>query len=205
MTVVDDNAGSLSAIDPQAPLKVLAAPRPCWLRLLRRSRTRMIPSMGSPLSCTSWPGAGTTAWRRRRSPTHTAEDESEPVEEALDEARVLESVAPWDDGEEIEDLADESELEEPSAEEIEEVLDTAEDEVVEDEALVAETGDEPDLDRPVDEAAEDGDDAASTVTAHGRRRGRPALPEACTPGHRPTGNPSVPSFDDILFGPGPGK
>jgi hypothetical protein len=34
----------------------------------------------------------------------------------------------------------------------------------------------------------------------------PAAPAApATPAPRPTGKPSVPSFDDILFGPGPGK
>jgi hypothetical protein len=187
MTVVDDNAGSLSAIDPQAPLR-LAASRP-MLATVAPIEDEDDSLDDEPAVVTSLPACGHNRMAEDQGPELTAEDESEPGEEALDEGTELESVAPWDGGEEIE-----------------EALDPAEDEVVEDEALVAETGDEPDLDGPVDEAAEDGDDAAETVTGPtADAEDVPLFQTPAPPAQRPTGKPSVPSFDDILFGPGPGK
>ena len=69
---------------------------------------------------------------------------------------------------------------------------------------LAETSDEPDL----DEVADEGDDAAAAATATGPTADAEDVPLFQTPAppaQRPTGKPSVPSFDDILFGPGPGK
>jgi hypothetical protein len=187
MTVVDDNAGSLSAIDPQAPLQ-LAASRP-MLATVAPIEDEDDSLDDEPAVVTSLP-----AWGHNRvadeEPELTAEDEAEPADDSPDEGAELESVAPWDDGEELEDVADEVE--------IEDALDTTEDEAVE-----AGATDEPDL----DEVADDGDDAAEPTTTGPTADAEdvPLFQTPAPPAQRPTGKPSVPSFDDILFGPGPGK
>jgi hypothetical protein len=177
MTVVDDNAGTLSAIDPQAPLQ-LAPSRP-MLATVAPIEDEEDSLDDEPAVVTSLP-----AWGHPRA----AQDELEPDEDAEPE-----SIAPWADGEE---------LEEPSAAEIEDALATAEDEATE----VGAT-DGPDPDEVEDVVADDGDEAAET-TASGPTADAQDVPLFQTPAppaQRPTGKPSVPSFDDILFGPGPGK
>jgi hypothetical protein len=190
MTVVDDNAGTLSAIDPQAPLQ-LAPSRP-MLATVAPIEDEEDSLDDEPAVVTSLP-----AWGHPRA----AEDELEPDEDTSDEDPEPESVSPWAGGEELEDVADEVELEEPSADEIEDALAT-----VEDEATEAGATDGPDPD-DVEDVFADGDEAAET-TASGPTADAEDVPLFQTPAppaQRPTGKPSVPSFDDILFGPGPGK
>ena len=193
MTVVDDNAGSLSAIDPQEPLQ-LAASRP-MLATVAPIEDEDDSLDDEPAVVTSLPAWGHNRVAQDEEPELTAEGEVEPGEDSPDEGPELESVAPWDDGEELEDIADEVELED--------ALDTTEAEAADDEAKLAGATDAPDLDEVVD----DGDDAAEP-TATGPTADAEDVPLFQTPAppaQRPTGKPSVPSFDDILFGPGPGK
>ncbi len=175
MTVVDDNAGTLSAIDPQAPLQ-LAPSRP-MLATVAPIEDEDDSLDDEPAVLTSLP-----AWGHSRADADeaelTAEDEPESGEHPVDEEPELESVAPWDDSEELEDVADEVGLEEPTAEEIEDALD----ETAEVEATEAEASDEPDGRR----GRRGGrrrrrDGGAGRVRSDGRCRGRPALPDARSP------------------------
>jgi hypothetical protein len=200
MTVVDDNAGALSAIDPQAPLR-LAASRP-MLATVASIEDEDDSLDDEPAVVTSLPAWGHARAGEEEEPDLRPEDGLEPGEDTPDEGPELESVAPWDDSEEREGV-DEPALEEPSAEEIEEALDTAHDEAAEVEAIETEVTGELDLDA----GADDGDEAAEP-TATGPTADAEDVPLFQTPAppaQRPTGKPSVPSFDDILFGPGPGK
>jgi hypothetical protein len=187
MTVVDDNARSLSAIDPEAPLH-LAAARPMLASVepLEDSGDDNEPAVISPMP----------AWGRRT--TDVAVDEPDVEEAWDDDEAVLEAqvddeealgahvdddeapVAPVDDGEAPEVGVDDE-------------FDDAATPVDEFEA----EGDEAPAD---DEAATDGPTADAEDVPLFEAPATPA-----TPAPRPTGKPAVPSFDDILFGPGPGK
>ena len=180
MTVVDDNAGSLSAIDPQAPLQ-LAASRP------------MLATVAA------------------------VEDQVDDVD---DEPAVVTSLPAWgrSRAEEHEGLGDELELEEPSEQEIEEALDEspasvdepdpadadlAETDFADDDPAEPDIADEDMSDDVAEEEEEEEAPEDSGPTADAQDV--PLFQTPDPPAHRPTGKPSVPSFDDILFGPGPGK
>ena len=100
MTVVDDNAGSLSAIDPQAPLR-LAASRP-MLATVAPIEDEDDSLDDEPAVVTSLPAWGHNRVAEDEEPELTARGPAEPGEDAPDEGPELESVAPWDDGEELE-------------------------------------------------------------------------------------------------------
>lgn len=181
MTVVDDNAGSLSVIDPQGPLR-LAASRP-------------VLSTVAPF-----------------------DDEGDDPD---DEPAVVTSLPAWGHSRARDSDAEAPEYEEPSAEEIEEALEEAasvedpelgESELTDDDEASdsdrVDADEVSDSDRSDSEVADgDGSDAGELVDS-GPTADAEDLPLFATPAppaHRPTGKPSVPSFDDILFGPGPGK
>ncbi len=193
MTVVDDNAGSLSAIDPQAPLR-LAASRPV-LATVAPIEDAEDDFDDEPAVVTSLP-----AWGHGRAEAEQSgardEDEREPGDDTAAEEQPLEAVGPWDDADDsdAEERADEPELEEPSAEEIEEALD---------ELSEVEASDQSDADDEAGDRDEPEEPADSGPTADAEDV--PLFQTPAPPAHRPTGKPSVPSFDDILFGPGPGK
>lgn len=191
MTVVDDNAGSLSAIDPEAPLR-LAASRP----MLATVAPIEDEADEEPAVVTSLPTWG-----------HTRAGADEVVE-------------PWEGdvaGSDLEEESDEPEYEEPTAEEVDEALqDVAEVEQPEPEAdmladdEVAEGDMATDDGRPDDEmVTDDGRDAAGPEdpgpTADAEDVPLFEAPAPTPPAHRPAGKPTVPSFDDILFGPGPAQ
>ena len=198
MTVVDDNAGALSAIDPQAPLR-LAASRPM---LATVASIEDEEDDEEPAVVTSLP-----AWGHDRAafdePSEPAgRDEAESRADSPTEEPGLEAVGPWDDSDDSEDLedsedlgaaADEREFEDPSVEEIEDSFDEAAD---------------VDESEPADAVPEvDGDEAAQPTDSGPTADAEdvPLFQTPAPPAQRPTGKPSVPSFDDILFGPGPGK
>jgi hypothetical protein len=198
MTVVDDNAGALSAIDPQAPLR-LAASRPM---LATVASIEDEEDDEEPAVVTSLP-----AWGHDRAafdePSEPAgRDEAESRADSPSEEPGLEAVGPWDDSDDSEDLedsedlgaaADEREFEDPSVEEIEDSFDEAAD---------------VDESEPTDAVPEvDGDEAAQPTDSGPTADAEdvPLFQTPAPPAQRPTGKPSVPSFDDILFGPGPGK
>ena len=133
-------------------------------------------------------------------------DEAELVEDAPSEEPGLEAVGPWDDSDDSGDSGDDEDLgeaanesgsEDPSVEDAfeETASDDAED------PLVGEAGEaeEP----PGGEHGEAAESAGSGPTADAEDV--PLFQTPAPPAQRPTGKPSVPSFDDILFGPGPGK
>jgi hypothetical protein len=188
MTVVDDNAGSLSAIDPQAPLK-LAASRPV-LATVAPIEDEEVDFDDEPAVVTSLP-----AWGHDRAEESEAQGEDEPEsgDDSAPEESALEAVGSWDDSDIADDqgVAGAPELDEPSAEEIGEAL--------EDSAEV-EAADESDADL---EAGDGEEPANSGPTADAEDV--PLFQTPPPPAHRPAGKPTVPSFDDILFGPGPGK
>jgi hypothetical protein len=202
MTVVDDNAGALSAIDPQAPLR-LAASRP----MLATVAPLEDDDDDEPAVVTSLP-----AWEHTRTG-------DEPVDDGADdlagEDPTIGAVEQWGDSElaatDLEDDTEEAGFEEPSAEEVQDALrEAAEDEQPEVEPEVEGGADGGPLGDTEVEDGQDGAEQADPVhTADAEDVPlfeAPEAPEApAPPAHRPTGKPTVPSFDDILFGPGPGK
>jgi hypothetical protein len=205
MTVVDDNAGALSAIDPQAPLR-LAASRPM---LATVASIEDDEDDDEPAVVTSLP-----AWGHERAGVGVASepvepDEAERGEDAPIEGQALEAVGPWDDSDDpdaAEDLgepADEPEFEDPTVEEIEDAFEeTSGDQEGDPDDLPVDPQGEPD-DLPVDQQGEPVEPGGSGPTADAEDV--PLFQTPAPPAQRPTGKPSVPSFDDILFGPGPGK
>lgn len=200
MTVVDDNAGTLSAIDPQAPLQ-LAPSRP-MLATVAPIEDEDDSLEDEPAVVTSLPAWGHSRSDVDEASEFTGEEEPETGGDVGDEAPELESVAPWEDSEELEDVADEVGLEEPTAEEIEDALD----EIAEVEATEAGASDEP-VEDVADEVVDEGDETAEPSVSGPTADAEdiPLFQTPAPPAQRPTGKPSVPSFDDILFGPGPGK
>jgi hypothetical protein len=171
MTVVDDNAGSLSAIDPQAPLH-LAASRP-MLATVAPIDDEDEDVDDEPAVVTSLP-----AWGHDHAEVDEeseGQDELEPGADTPAEEPPLEALGPWDGTDAAEDGGED-------AEELAEV----------EESQVADT-------------AADGGDGAVEPGPTADAEDVPLFHAPAPPAHRPAGKPSVPSFDDILFGPGPGK
>ncbi len=176
MTVADDNARALSAITPDAPLH-LSAPRPLLASVADldedEEEEEQTIAVVSALSA--------------RGATVEEEDDSDLVEE-LDE-----------------DLADE---EEADADEYPEAGELPADEVeadveASDSGEPTEVPEEPEDEEPVqDEAAAEPNAADDGPTSDAEDVPLFDTPPAAPPHHR-AGKPSVPSFDDILFGPGP--
>ncbi len=225
MTVVDDNAGALSAIDPQAPLR-LAASRPMLATVASIDDEE--DDDDEPAVLTSLPAWGHGRTEVGETSEPVGPDEAELVEDAPSEEPGLEAVGPWDDSDDsgdsgdLEDLgeaANEPESEDPSVDDTfeETASGDAEDPPVgedgeaqdppvgeDDEAggpLVGEAGEAEDP--PGGEDGEAAESAGSGPTADAEDV--PLFQTPAPPAQRPTGKPSVPSFDDILFGPGPGK
>jgi len=186
MTVADDNARALSAITPEGPLRLVAA-RP------------MLASVA------------------------VLDDEPEDVDEEVAPATVLTAMPALDDEElEPEPLLDEVE---PAALPVDEGLEPVDDEAPADEPEPWQEPQDEDRSGQDDEEGdgEEGDDGQAAPGSAGAERdgtdahapGTDEAPAAdaehtplfdtpaAPPAHRPTGRPSVPSFDDILFGPGP--
>jgi len=162
MTVVDENARSLSAVDPEAPLR-LAASRPSLATVAPLADDDEDPE-DMPAIVTSVP-----AWRGDRTDVGSSEEVAD----------IGDDLGPDDDRDEL--LDDQSEdLEPAAADDIE----------------------------PEDPAAQDQDPgtdvgAESPEPADADESGLFPTPNPNTV-HRAGRKPSVPSFDDILFGPGPG-
>ena len=191
MTVVDDNARSLSAIDPDAPLH-LAASRP----MLSVAPIEDEEDDAEPAVITSLP-----AWAHRGDQAdepdfvdeldHEDRDEPEPAEATADEfAEDVADEAVADRADEAADGPVDDELDELDDEAVDDLPDSADDESGESGVAEGEAG-----------SQEGPQDAGPTSDAEDV----PLFETPAPPAHRPTGKPSVPSFDDILFGPGPGK
>jgi hypothetical protein len=201
MTVADDNARSLSAITVEQPLR-LAVARPALASVAPLDDDDERPDL----------------------------DEASAV--AILGPRMIRTIAPEpdleepDDLEEPEDLEDPDDLEEPEeigdelapadlAVDIEGLPDPESPPVDPEDGADDEPGDfpvdeglEPQDELAEDELAEDETDEASDTLTTGPTTDAEDVPlfEAPAPGaHKPSGKPSVPSFDDILFGPGPTK
>ncbi|HSO05065.1 MAG TPA: septation protein SepH, partial [Candidatus Limnocylindrales bacterium] len=192
MTVVDDNAGTLSAIDPHAPLH-LAAARPMLSTVAPLEDEEEDESDDEPAVITSRSPWGQV---RAEQPDEGQSDEDEDEDEAL-------SLEDQDLGEPAGQDLEESALEE--APEADEPLDSqdvdpvdvpADSDAEADAALDGARDETPD-DAPDDDAADSGPTADAEDV--------PLFPTPPATAHRTPGKPSVPSFDDILFGPGPGK
>jgi hypothetical protein len=195
MTVVDDNAGALSAIDPQAPLR-LAASRP-MLATVAPLQDEADDVDDEPAVVTSLP-----AWEH----TRTGDEPVDDVEDDLaDDEPAIGAVEPWDDGDAAAtDLAEEGgdgTFDEPSAEEVEPALREATEAETDDEVAASDGGDGADA-LPEDAPDEAGPGEAGPTSD---AQDVPLFEAPAPPAHRPTGKPPVPSFDDILFGPGPSK
>jgi hypothetical protein len=184
MTVVDDNARSLSAIDPQAPLR-LAAARPVLATVAPLEDEDQ--SHDEPAVVTSLPAWGHTREEPSDESQTQAEGERE-AEEPLDEERIdedLEAASLDEDlGEQDAALAEadshgDAALSEPA------------------DAAAAAAGEDAEPEEDADEPTGSGPTADAEDV--------PLFQTPAAPAHRPAGKPVVPSFDDILFGPGPGK
>jgi hypothetical protein len=180
MTVADDNARALSAITGEGPLRLVAA----------RPMLAPVAALDDEDEDDSESAVAAVAILTPM-PSRAAEGEPEPgPEPLLDE--VEPGQFPVDD--EL-DLVEEEP--EPASDEPEPWLDP-EDEVQDDE-------DDEDGARDAEGAGPEapGDDTATdgpTADAEDVPLFETPAPQ---PPHRPSGRPSVPSFDDILFGPGP--
>jgi hypothetical protein len=211
MTVVDDNARSLSAIDPEAPLR-LAAARPMLASVepLVDTEEDDEPAVVSPMPV--W-GRGVAAVSDDRGVEEDADDleaDQEWADSADDELsaqspevdveeredpHALGVDAPAPEGESVDDAAPVEEFPTDSDDDFADAIggpaDTSEaDTDFEDSSEGADTPED-------DQVAADGPTADAEDV--------PLFETPATPAPRPTGKPSVPSFDDILFGPGPGK
>ncbi len=188
MTVVDDNARSLSAIDPDAPLR-LAASRPMLTTVAPMDDEP--ETEDEPAILTSMP-----AWGARGVVPDEPADHDDLVAEESPSADARESDELWDEAEvesdepEQVESDDTTDLDPALVEDLEEV---SEDEIP-DAGDAEPTDAEPDDDAPEPRTGPTAD--AEDV---------PLFQTPAAPAPRPTGKPSVPSFDDILFGPGPGK
>jgi len=157
MTVVDENARSLSAVDPEAPLHLAA----------------------------SRPSLATVA------PLADDDDDLEPS------PAIVTSVPAWGRGnmQDADDVVDSDEVDDPAGV----------DEVVDEESadLQPSAADDPEDDSltTADESQDGDGEAESTEPAESDDSGLFPTPNSV---HRAGRKPSVPSFDDILFGPGPG-
>jgi hypothetical protein len=174
MTVVDENARSLSAVDPQAPLH-LAASRPTLSTVapLADDDDDLEPS---PAIVTSVP-----AWARG-----TTQDSDDAVDD--DDAEDQDAVG------DVVDEGDDVDEDDPAG------VDVVVDEQVED--VQPSAADDPDDESFTADESQVGDaEADSAEPAGSDDSGLFPTPNSV---HRAGRKPSVPSFDDILFGPGPG-
>jgi hypothetical protein len=224
MTVVDDNAGALSAIDPQAPLR-LAASRPM---LATVASIEDEEDDHEPAVVTSLPAWGHARTEVGEPSEPVGQGDAEPGEDAPIEGQGLEAVGPWDDSDAAEDReepVDEPEFEDPTVEEIEDAFEETSGGQADqpDDLADAEAGDADDLridqEGDADDLPAGGQGDADDLPAGGQgdavepgdsgptadAEDVPLFQTPAPPAQRPTGKPSVPSFDDILFGPGPGK
>ncbi len=174
MTVVDDNARSLSAIDPEAPLH-LAASRPTLATVAPLSQDDEDDEDVEPTPIvTSVP-----AWGRAKDAT------SDDAADTSDELR------PDDEFDEAEQGAEADD----DSQDVSEELEPAASQDLED-------GERPqDGEAPDAEVVDDADESGLSEPADSDGSGLVATPNTV---HRTGRRPSVPSFDDILFGPGPG-
>ncbi|MGB7981800.1 MAG: septation protein SepH [Candidatus Nanopelagicales bacterium] len=199
MTVIDDNARSLSAIDPDVPLN-LAAARPLLASVAARESDPSAQSDDSPAIITpfpGWRGQSTRAAADDRAPDAAYEDDeskADAQEHAVDAEPM--DAEPMDaepmDADGI-DAGDQDPDETPGAE-------PGSDEQLGSEE--ASEGQPDDADADAEVAEQDGSDSSSGPTADAEDVPLfHAEPTAAPP--RPGGRKSIPSFDDILFGPGP--
>jgi hypothetical protein len=190
MTVADDNARALSAISVEQPLR-LAVARPALASVAPLDDDGEQPEMD---------GASAVAILGPRMIRTVAPDEDLEEPDDLEEPEEIgDELAPADLAEEIEGLPDPESLPiEP---------DDIEDEGDEPGEFPVDEGLEP-RDELVEEEPADEADDESQALATGPTSDAEDVPlfETPNPGaHKPSGKPSVPSFDDILFGPGPSK
>jgi Protein of unknown function (DUF3071) len=172
MTVVDDNARSLSAIDPEAPLH-LAASRPMLATVAPIDDAHDEPD-DQPAVVTSLPG-----WGRTRGAL------ADEAQDAPDDQLGSQGAAGEDEDERWDDAQGAGT----------DALEVADQEPAADEPPI-EDREDASVDEVPDELEEAGEAEAEEAALFQAPAG---------PAPRPSGKPSVPSFDDILFGPGPGK
>jgi hypothetical protein len=194
MTVADDNARSLSAIDPEGPLHLVAA------------RPALAPVAPLPEEDDE-PATIVSPLMRSVRATEEIDEDVDAVEDEARDADALDAEAELVEAELAEEERTEAGLHDPEEEAAslggEETGDTP----VEDERDAGSAEDERDAE------AEDGAEAEaeeeSDRTAAGPTAGAEDVPLFDTPEQTPPARPgqrrSVPSFDDILFGPGPGN
>ncbi len=185
MTVLDDNARTLSAIDPSSPLHLTQS----------RPSLTSVSAAADETAQAEAPGAVVTALPSRgRGAVEPAEPDGAAVGAAGDvpdaeaDLGVGDPPSGWE-----EDPARSGATDDEGAAEVEEAGGEAE----------AAAGDVPVQD--ADDAGtepEPADEPAPRASSDADETGLFPAPET---GHRPTRRPSVPSFDDILFGPPPGS
>lgn len=189
MTVVDDNARSLSAIDPDAPL-TLAVSRPMLATVAPIDDEPQ--DADEPAILTSMPAWGHP--RAVQADGAAAQDGDElPAEETpVDQDQDQGSDEPWDESE--------SEEREPDSKGMDP---ESESEGLDDAAEDAAEGAAPTVEDASHDTSEPEPEPEPGPTADAEDV--PLFETPAASASRPTGKPSVPSFDDILFGPGPGK
>lgn len=190
MTVVDDNAGTLSAIDPHAPLH-LAAARPLLSTVAPLEDEDEDEPGDEPAVITS-----RSPWAQVRAEQPIEEEADEDVPDE-DEALALEDREPDEPADEDLEAVPLDEHEEASLDEVPDSQDVDPIDVPADSDADAYDAGEG---TPDDDEADLGD-SGPTADAEDV----PLFPTPPATTHRTPGKPSVPSFDDILFGPGPGK
>ncbi len=184
MTVVDDNARALSSIAVEGPVRLVASTRPTLASV-------------APLP-TSSPEAASPAGDSELDDGPGPVPSVHPAGSAADEA------GSPDDADEPHDLAatDEPDEDEPAADEPAADEPDGAEPAPGDESALGEESDRDD--EPTDAPPEDAGRSEATAedatedTAEAPLFDSPAAPAA----PRSTGRPPVPSFDDILFGPG---
>ncbi len=203
MTVVDDNAKALSTIDPQGPLQLVVS-RPVLATVA--PLVDEVPAVVT--SVPGWPPS--RGGRVEEQDTRDWDDTLEADESEVSDEPSSEEPEPAGDPEDAGDQGatddgvgyDEDPGDpEADAEEDAEAADAAEAD-----AQAEETEAEAESQEAADETGEpvDEEDAGSGPTSDAQDV--PLFPTPPPPTSRSAGGrPSVPSFDDILFGPGPAK
>ncbi len=179
MTVVDDNARSLSAIDPDVPLN-LAASRPLLAAVVPHESDGGVDSEDPPAIITAFPG-----WRGQS----TRPDAQDPADDASEAGagERAESELGTDPDADVDNLhAGDAAGQDVEAESVD---------------LDAEFDETPDEDSG-EQLDQDGADSSAGPTADAEDVPLFHAEPTATP-QRPGGRTSIPSFDDILFGPGP--
>jgi hypothetical protein len=192
MTVADDNARALSAITVEQPLQLAVA---------RPALASVAPLVDDDEPDLAEASAVAILGPRmiRTTPIEQDLGELDDLDDIEEPEEIGDELAPADLAEEIEGLPDPESLPiEP---------DDIEDEDAEPGDFPVDEGLEP-RDELAEEESEDEADDDSEALATGPTSDAEDVPlfEAPAPSaHKPSGKPSVPSFDDILFGPGPTK